>query len=129
LPANLDFDLSNRISRLGEELRLLQNTHSVTETRPPLLVGAPNHGEIRPLPAAQQVEPACDPPTPPKIVPENFPALQSSAALPPTVNVTIGRIEVKGSKSNEPAPARRELRARVMSLEQYLQRRSAGGGR
>jgi hypothetical protein len=65
---------------------------------------------------------------PPRIVPESLP-LHSRAAIAPTVNVTIGRVEVKAGADRQPLPARREPVSRVMSLDQYLAGRAAGGRR
>lgn len=68
-------------------------------------------------------------PQAPRIVPEVIDR-NAAADQPPTINVTIGRVEVKAvrepaqpvARSAGPAPA-------VMSLSEYLERRSAGGGR
>ena len=44
---------------------------------------------------------------------------------PPTIQVTIGRIEVKAATSG-PAPKRRSSASATMSLEEYLRRRQGG---
>lgn len=51
------------------------------------------------------------------------------AELTPTVNVTIGRIEVRASKPPEPPRRKPAPKPTVMSLDEYLQSRSNGGGR
>jgi hypothetical protein len=129
-PKNSEVDLLNRISRLGEELRMLQGEARPAGALAPIYVERQNDAEARLEKAAVETPTACaTPAAPPQIVPESFPSLSNGSATAPTVNVTIGRIEVRGVKSQEPPPARREPRARIMSLEQYLQRRAAGGGR
>lgn len=54
--------------------------------------------------------------------------LSEPAATAPTINVTIGRIEVRATQGRAPAQAQRSA-PEVMSLEEYLRRRSRGGGR
>lgn len=51
-----------------------------------------------------------------------------ATTAPPTINVTIGRIEVRATQGRAPAQAQRSA-PEVMSLEEYLRRRSRGGGR
>jgi hypothetical protein len=52
---------------------------------------------------------------------------QAEATVPPTINVTIGRIEVRAT-APAAAQARRQLSAApAMSLEEYLRRRERGG--
>lgn len=49
-------------------------------------------------------------------------------AATPTIQVTIGRIEVRATPAA--LPARKERSApQVMSLDDYLRQRSQGGGR
>lgn len=63
---------------------------------------------------------------PPQIVPEYAPSGSGSSSA--VVHVTIGRVEVRGVR--EPAaPVRRgdAPKSKVMTLEQYLERRAAGG--
>lgn len=64
---------------------------------------------------------------PPKLVPEDLPS--SRGQFERTINVTIGRVEVKAIREPAPAPqtARPQPRAAVMSLEEYLKRRTGGG--
>lgn len=64
--------------------------------------------------------PALAPPERPSSPPE-----PESQAQPPTVNVTIGRIEVKAIPPASP-PKRRASTPPVMSLEEYLQRPRGG---
>jgi hypothetical protein len=46
----------------------------------------------------------------------------------PTINVTIGRIEVRAAtQSSEARPQKHEREQRVLSLDEYLSQRSAGG--
>jgi hypothetical protein len=50
-------------------------------------------------------------------------------ASPPTINVTIGRVEIRAT-SPAPAPQRAQPKsANVLSLEEYLRRRASGGSR
>ncbi|MGH9429915.1 MAG: hypothetical protein ACRD3T_00065 [Terriglobia bacterium] len=46
----------------------------------------------------------------------------------PTIQVTIGRIEVRATSTPAPASAKERQVPRVMSLDEYLQRRSGRGG-
>lgn len=71
--------------------------------------------------------PLQSPPSPPQIVPESLPRRSETQAAP-TINVTIGRVEVKAIR-DAPPPLRREQRGTgtaVMSLAEYLERRAAG---
>ncbi len=55
---------------------------------------------------------------------------QSKAEPAPTINVTIGRIEIRATAPASRPAARRETEsAAPMSLEDYLRRRGGGGGR
>lgn len=66
---------------------------------------------------------------PPRIVPEELPR-RRDPVVPPTINVTIGRIEVKAVRDSEPARRIEPIpRSAVMSLEEYLAQRAAGGRR
>jgi hypothetical protein len=62
-------------------------------------------------------------------VAERLSPQHSRTSVSPVINVTIGRIEVRGRRETLAQPVRAESRARVMSLQQYLDRRAAGGGR
>jgi len=46
------------------------------------------------------------------------------AEAPPTINVTIGRVEVRATQGPTPAPRRTETAAPRMSLDDYLRRRN-----
>lgn len=46
------------------------------------------------------------------------------AEVPPTINVTIGRVEVRATQGPAPAPRRTETAAPRMSLDDYLRRRN-----
>ena len=51
---------------------------------------------------------------------------------PPTINVTIGRVEVKAAPASSPAvapPPQPRAEQPVMSLEEYLRERAVEGGR
>jgi hypothetical protein len=50
-------------------------------------------------------------------------------ALPPTINVTIGRIEVRATAPPSAAPRQQKRTAPTMSLEEYLRRRDRGGAK
>jgi hypothetical protein len=45
----------------------------------------------------------------------------------PTIQVTIGRIEVRATPTPAPASAKERSVPRVMSLDEYLQRRTGRG--
>ncbi len=66
---------------------------------------------------------------PPRIQPEDLPSSRQPARVERTINVTIGRVEVKATR--EPAPVRRpapsQANSSVMSLDDYLKQRAAGG--
>jgi hypothetical protein len=52
----------------------------------------------------------------------------STAPVPPTINVTIGRIEVRAAAQpqiSDPAPTRRQRERHLQSLEGYLRQRNA----
>jgi hypothetical protein len=87
--------------------------HSTYDIRP--TVAADNHGPARP--------------DPPRIIPEQLATTAQAASAQPTVSVTIGRLEIRAVRAAGPvAPSRAESnRSRVMSLDQYLQRRATGG--
>jgi hypothetical protein len=56
-------------------------------------------------------------------------SLPTAKEPPPTINVTIGRIEVRATSASVP-PARKSVApAPAMKLEEYLRQRSAGGAR
>jgi hypothetical protein len=50
-------------------------------------------------------------------------------ALTPTINVTIGRIEVRATAPPTAAPRQQKRTAPTMSLEEYLRRRDRGGAK
>lgn len=66
---------------------------------------------------------------PPRVVTEDLSSLSRRAEAQPTINVTIGRVEVKATREQAPAPrpARPASNPAVMSLDDYLKRRAAGG--
>ncbi len=78
-------------------------------------------------PAPQQLSPS---PSPPRIVPESLPHSREAPA-PPTINVTIGRVEVKATREAAPQTRQSDRGSgpAVMSLAQYLERRAAGAMR
>jgi hypothetical protein len=81
--------------------------------------------------SAPTLEPAA--PAPARFGAQPRPARQpdaaSTTAPPPTVRVTIGRIEVRAARPPQPAQlAVREEAAPSMGLDDYLRRRSGGGG-
>ena len=56
------------------------------------------------------------------------PPAPEATEQPPTIQVTIGRIEVRATPApTAPAPGRRA--APIMTLEEYLRQRSNGGSR
>lgn len=104
------------------------------ENNPELLPGRriPSEPIISPPAKRPEPQPApffvreAAPPAPPRIVPEELPSRVASA--PPTVNVTIGRVEVKAVRdAPQAAPRADRPKSNVMNLEQYLERRAAGG--
>lgn len=80
--------------------------------------------------AAEPIRPqiATEAPSPPK--PTSFPRRREPAE-PPTIRVTIGRIEVRAEQSSQPAPTqtrRQPARRRpALSLDDYLAKRNEGG--
>lgn len=54
--------------------------------------------------------------------------VQSREEREPTIQVTIGRIEVRATSAPAPAPGKERSAPRVMSLDEYLQRRTGRGG-
>jgi len=44
--------------------------------------------------------------------------------VPPTINVTIGRVEVRATQAPQPAQRRAESASPRMSLDDYLRRRN-----
>jgi hypothetical protein len=53
-------------------------------------------------------------------------AKRERAEVAPTINVTIGRVEVRATQGTPPAPRRAETAAPRMSLDDYLRRRRNG---
>lgn len=53
-------------------------------------------------------------------------ARRERAEVAPTINVTIGRVEVRATQTPAPAPRRAETAAPRMSLDDYLRRRRNG---
>lgn len=52
----------------------------------------------------------------------------ASVETGPTINVTIGRIEVRAAtQASEPRPQKQQREQQVLSLDEYLSQRSAGG--
>ena len=94
-------------------------------------LSAPNSQQIRPnlVRAASNVEKA-------RAVQAVVPSLRSSPQFPasappasaPTVNVTIGRVEIRANVSAPPPVRPRPKPGNVLSLEDYLRQRSKGGG-
>ncbi|MDB5034123.1 MAG: hypothetical protein JWQ98_1364 [Chlorobi bacterium] len=54
---------------------------------------------------------------------------EPAAAPAPTIQVTIGRIEVRATTTPAPAPRRERAGAQIMSIDDYLRQRTGGGGR
>jgi hypothetical protein len=52
-----------------------------------------------------------------------------NTAIPPSINVTIGRVEIRAMSPVPAAPRPRPKSAHVLSLEEYLRRRASGGSR
>jgi hypothetical protein len=66
----------------------------------------------------------------PKVIAEDLPAIsRSSVQAQPTINITIGRVEVKATREAAPVPrpSKSNSNSSVMSLQEYLQRRAVGG--
>jgi hypothetical protein len=75
--------------------------------------------------APQTADPGVSP-APPRIVPEELPSRVAPAL--PTINVSIGRVEVRAVHDQAPiAPPVERRKSSIMNLEQYLERRTAGG--
>jgi len=54
-------------------------------------------------------------------------AAQTSAKVAPTINVTIGRVEVRATQAQPGVAGRQAPASANMSLEEYLRRRAVGG--
>jgi hypothetical protein len=54
-------------------------------------------------------------------------AAQTSSQAAPTINVTIGRVEVRATQAQPAVAGRQSTTAANMSLEEYLRRRAGGG--
>jgi len=68
----------------------------------------------------------------PRVIVERLSAGSPERERMPSIHVTIGRVEVKAQREpvQVPAPSRTDAASpRIMSLDEYLERRSAGGGR
>jgi hypothetical protein len=61
--------------------------------------------------------------------PEQVPSQRNQTPPSPTINVTIGRVEVKATQRSAAtaAPAQKERPSSVLSLEEYIARRRSGG--
>jgi hypothetical protein len=71
------------------------------------------HGPaIRPLTAAARVAPQ---------------AMRAADVAPPTIHVTIGRIEVRATPPPPAQPRPRAAAAPILTLDEYLRRRASGG--
>lgn len=66
----------------------------------------------------------------PRLAGDRFALNQQANVSPePTVQVTIGRIEVRAVQSSQPSSAKPRATPPVMNLDDYLRRRSSGGAR
>ncbi|MEP7219169.1 MAG: hypothetical protein ABI876_09645 [Bacteroidota bacterium] len=54
---------------------------------------------------------------------------EEPAAAAPTIQVTIGRIEVRATTTTAPAQRRERAGAQIMSIDDYLRQRTGGSGR
>jgi hypothetical protein len=57
---------------------------------------------------------------------EPWPATPEAPAEP-TIQVTIGRVEIRATPQGEVRPARAEVRTPALGLDEYLRRRATGG--
>jgi hypothetical protein len=94
----------------------------------------PTHERQDPIKALTVTEPSAALTIAPRIsrhVPQRAAArepAQTSAKAAPTINVTIGRVEVRATHQAQPGGAGRQATtATTMSLEEYLRRRAGGG--
>ena len=62
-------------------------------------------------------------------LPPIAPLPPTAATAPPTINVTIGRVEIRATSSASPPQRARVKSANVLSLEDYLRQRASGGSR
>jgi hypothetical protein len=84
---------------------------------------------VRSVAASAAVESPVPPSAPPRIFPEllaDRPPVHTEPEPEPDVHVTIGRIEVRAVPAAPSAPVVGERRPPVMTLEEYLRRRSEG---
>ena len=103
-----------QVSETEVETRSLQSSSQLTESRLAEQGHTPQPLAPRPQPVTGLLEPRTPSPTTP---------FQSPPAVP-TINVTIGRIEVKAYPKSRSAPRQSAPKAPVMSLETYLDMRS-----
>jgi hypothetical protein len=91
-------------------------------SRSPSIV-APLSPDKRPGPAAVVAQPRVEPAQriePPPAAP---------AEPTPTIQVTIGRVEIRATSPPVPAPKKQRPKPAVMSLDEYLRQRANGGDR
>ena len=91
--------------RLAMPAELPVERERTQEPRPAAIIAQPR---VRP---AQRVEPAPPPPVEPS----------------PTIQVTIGRVEVRATQPQVSTPKKQRPRPPVMSLDEYLRQRDQGG--
>ncbi len=130
----------NVLEKLARELIIdrLAQPGPKTETRPseqndkrlaPLVERDGQRSRLEPKPApliapsdSSQLRPYVAPVHPLPVAPTSQPKLA------PTIQVSIGRIEVKATAPPAPAPKKRRTTPSVMSLDEYLRQRNQGGG-
>lgn len=143
LPTSPDLGHLERLLSLAETMAMPPSASIVPEVSPPVprqttpeahsnghrsqqLSKVPDFGHLDQL-LSLAGQAAMQPP--PRIHPEDLPSSRQPAPVEKTINVTIGRVEVKATR--EPAPVRRaapsQAGSSVMSLDDYLKQRAAGG--
>jgi hypothetical protein len=96
---------------------------SVTNAATPIAIAPLNSGISSPTPTSRQSPGVLQS----VLARLSEPRHEAEPSPAPTVNVTIGRIEVRATPA-PPASAPKPRSTPVMTLEEYLQRRATGGG-
>jgi hypothetical protein len=123
-PARREADESSRASEESSSIKRIESMRareSEIETQ--------NAAEARALREARRVressstiEPKQAPPRERRAAARDTPSARTEVA--PTINVTIGRVEVRATQAQASAPRRAEAQAPRVSLDEYLRRRS-----
>jgi hypothetical protein len=81
--------------------------------------------DAHPISSVKTITPEIQPYVEPPSIAQ--PAAEKSPEVPPTVHVTIGRIEVRATPSSTPPSPKKRSPSPVMTLDEYLQSQKNGG--